>query len=51
MCYKLTDEYLNEVQQFIREVSANDYDVFVENGNHEKKEFQAYIIKENHTEK
>ena len=43
---KLTDEYLNEVQQFIREVSANDYDVFAARIEAMKKEFQAYIIKE-----
>lgn len=43
---KLTDDYLNEVQQFIREVSANDYDVFAARIENMKREFQAYIIKE-----
>lgn len=43
---KLTDDYLNEVQQFIREVSANDYDVFAARIEAMKREFQAYIIKE-----
>lgn len=43
---KLNDDYLNSVQQFIREVSANDYDVFAVRIEAMKAEFQAYIIKE-----
>ena len=42
----IEDDNLNEVQQFIREVSANDYDVFAARIEAMKKEFQAYIIKE-----
>lgn len=48
---KLTEDYLDEVQQFIREVSANDYDVFATRIEAMKKEFQAYIIKEKPTRK
>ncbi len=43
---KLTDEYLNSVQQFIMEVSANDYDVFSRRIEALKKELKAYQVVE-----
>lgn len=43
---KLTDEYLSSVQQFIREVSASDYDVFARRIEALKKELDTYRVKE-----
>lgn len=51
LCYiecasKLNDEYLVSIQEFIRQVSANDYDVFARRIEQMKKELAFYTIKE-----
>ena len=43
---KLTDEYLNSVQQFIFEVSANDYDAFTKRIEKLKHELETYKVVE-----
>lgn len=43
---KLTEEYLNSVQQFIYEVSSNDYDVFATRIERLKKELNYYKVTE-----
>ena len=43
---KLTDEYLNSVQQFILEVSASDYDVFSKRIENLKYELNTYKVVE-----
>ncbi len=43
---KLTDEYLNSVQQFILEVSANDYDVFSRRIEALRNELKTYQVVE-----
>ncbi len=43
---KLNDTYLVSIQQFIRQVSANDYDVFAQRIEAMKREFDFYTIKE-----
>lgn len=43
---KLTEEYLNSIQQFIKEVSSHDYDVFTKRIDHLKYELDHYRVEE-----